>query len=118
MAKQSALIARNDVVADLRQRHGLPVTGETTDDESRKDRSANDPDEVGPPVGKRLVDHGLHDPGGEGRGRGDRQQADDGKGIALDVFASVFRDHALEDGGDAVDIRLAAFGAPICPCLP
>ena len=86
MGKQPTLIAGHDIVADLRQRHGLPVAGETADHESRKDGAADDPDEVGPPVGKRLIDHGLHDPGGECRSRRDRQQADDGECIALDVF--------------------------------
>ena len=102
---EAALIAGDDVVADLRQSDSLPVGGKAAHDEGDEDGGADDKHHVGALVGKRLVDDGFHDPGGERRRRCDQREAGDGEQIALDMCPPVFPRYPLEHAGDRLGVH-------------
>jgi hypothetical protein len=76
---QPLLIAGDQIVADLRQRHGLAIGGCAPDDECRQHRAADEPDQIGILLGESLVDDGFHDPGHEGGGSRHEDQTEAAK---------------------------------------
>ena len=66
-------------------------------------------DEVGAAVVEDLVDDVAHDPGAEGRGGRDGQQAADREDIVPEVVAAVFGEHAPDHGDDLAGIPARLF---------
>ena len=92
MIDQALLITSDQIVANLRQRHCLPIGRRTSDHEGSQHRAADQPDRVGILLGEGLIDNGLHDPGHEGRGGCDQNQANGRKYVGLDVVAAILTD--------------------------
>ena len=92
-----ALIVGNDAVADLGERHHLPVGRQPLRSEQRGKRSAENPDHRVVAVDEDAVDDVLHQIGGERRGTGDDRHEDKGAGIAPSVLATVGGEEARDE---------------------
>ena len=68
LVDDAALVARDEIVADLGQKHGLAVRGEPADHEGDDDGAADDPDQVVALFREQQIDDIAHDVGSE-RGR-------------------------------------------------
>ena len=105
MVEDALLIAGDEIVSDLRQKHRLSVTRQTPDDECRSDASGDYGDEIVALLIEDAVDDIVHDPCSKGRRPGDKHEARDGEDVVPDVLASVLahhpaneRDHLIRSG--------------------
>ena len=73
------------------------------------DGAADQGDQVGAAVVEDLVDDVAHDPGGEGRRRGDGQQAADRQQILRHIVAAVLGQHATDHRNDLAGVLPAPF---------
>ena len=98
------LVSGDQVVSDPREGDRLSVGGHAAQHEGYQYRQADDPDEIGPLLGEGLVDHVLHDPGGERRRPGDDGKADDREGVCLHVVPAVLRYDPLQNAEQGIGV--------------
>jgi hypothetical protein len=100
MVEAALLVARDQIVADLGQRHRLAVAGEAAQHGGSHETGADPDDHVAAPFVEDLVDHRGHDPRREGRGGGNDQQADDSKDVGPAIFIAVLGEDAAQHRRD------------------
>src|SRR6478735_11229680 len=112
MAVEPTLIAGNDIVADFGERNRLTIGCKAAQNESSKNRTADDEHHIRAFVGESFIDDRFHDPRRKGRRCCHYDEAENRESIALEMGAAVFTDDTLEDAGNRfrIDMRMRDFG--------